>query len=390
MTNPSLPGVHVRYEKAGLILDALPVPWNADAVIVEANVKLPRSGAPAKQDFALKLGDGPRAPAELLASDRSPLRVLFRVPTPSATARAEVFWREHSLGRVEVPIVALDAFVEALKIELPTVQAGIGPHTIPCRSLVIRQAHTLCATAILASPTPLAPVADLDLHVRFDGPTEPTAMVPVHLTSDQRRARQTLVSVQLPRPRRVGECAVAWQLGSRRLAVQHLSAVSKKAFLQSIRITATRFLLEREDGTIEAIRSFALCDGQPNFDGITRVTPCFFVCSSVHGLAGLASLRVRTSLLEETASAIALDQEALITDGPTPILAGAIDAGDLPRVKHFTLECAARTLGTLPLTPAPKADFNAEGGFGALDDFLWSAAADEQLKERLGKLLDGA
>ncbi len=42
----------------------------------------------------------------------------------------------------------------------------------------------------------------------------------------------------------------------------------------------------------------------------------------------------------------------------------------------------------LPLTPAPAADFTGEGGFAPLDDFLWSAAAEEQLNERLGKLLD--
>ena len=38
-----VPGLHVRYEKAGLIFDALPIPWNADAVIVEANVRVPSS-----------------------------------------------------------------------------------------------------------------------------------------------------------------------------------------------------------------------------------------------------------------------------------------------------------------------------------------------------------
>ena len=43
-------------------------------------------------------------------------------------------------------------------------------------------------------------------------------------------------------------------------------------------------------------------------------------------------------------------------------------------------------LKTLP-EPPPGAAFNAEGGFAPLDDFLWSAAAEEQLDERLGKLL---
>ena len=66
-----------------------------------------------------------------------------------------------------------------------------------------------------------------------------------------------------------------------------------------------------------------------------------------------------------------------------------LGADELSRIKHFTLETSGTVLGNLPLVPAPSADFTAEGGFAPLDDFLWSAAADEQLNERLGKLLDG-
>src|ERR1700722_18679632 len=91
-------GLHVRYEKAGLIFDALPIPWNADAVIVEASVKLPP--ACDKQQFTPQLSTGgPSLPAEILlpGKKRGPGRIFFRFRTPSQTCSVQVFWREHSL-----------------------------------------------------------------------------------------------------------------------------------------------------------------------------------------------------------------------------------------------------------------------------------------------------
>src|SRR4051812_35163201 len=104
--NPGQAGLHVRYEKAGLILDALPIPFNADAVIVEANVRLPKGPPRAKQDFTLRWSaDEPSVPAELLMPEtpRTPMRVFFRVRKPKATSLASIHWREHLLGQVEVP-----------------------------------------------------------------------------------------------------------------------------------------------------------------------------------------------------------------------------------------------------------------------------------------------
>ena len=38
---------------------------------------------------------------------------------------------------------------------------------------------------------------------------------------------------------------------------------------------------------------------------------------------------------------------------------------------------------------APTAAFTSEGGFKAPQEFLWSAAAEEEMTERLNRLLDG-
>ena len=84
-----------------------------------------------------------------------------------------------------------------------------------------------------------------------------------------------------------------------------------------------------------------------------------------------------------------LEQEVLVTDGPTMVAPGTLDAADLGQVSGFELLAKGQPLGVLPLCPAPTATFTSEGGFKAPHEFPWSAAAEEELNERLGKLLGG-
>ena len=45
---PSRRLMHYSYEKAGLTLHDQPIPWNAEAVLVEALLRLPRRRQPAQ------------------------------------------------------------------------------------------------------------------------------------------------------------------------------------------------------------------------------------------------------------------------------------------------------------------------------------------------------
>ena len=60
---------------------------------------------------------------------------------------------------------------------------------------------------------------------------------------------------------------------------------------------------------------------------------------------------------------------------------GTLDAREVAEIKAFELRAGAVSLGHLPLTPAPVASFDAEGGFKALPVYSWSAAAEDQLQE---------
>jgi hypothetical protein len=126
----------------------------------------------------------------------------------------------------------------------------------------------------------------------------------------------------------------------------------------------------------------------PPRDGLARVGPCFLVSSSEAGMAGLCKLQVRALVVGGIQAPLLQEQAVLITDGPTPLAPGTVDVSDLAQVTGFDLRVGTRSLGILPLAPAPAAAFNGEGAFRPPIDYTWSAAADDELNERLAKLMN--
>jgi hypothetical protein len=126
---PSGQPVHVRYEAAGLTLPGPPVPWCADAVVVELPLKLPPS-ARVRGDFVLRLPGRDPVPAEAIRKDELDDRVFrafFRIPTPAASATAEVVWQNRRLiAPVPLPVQTADQFLTELKLANPTVGVKLG------------------------------------------------------------------------------------------------------------------------------------------------------------------------------------------------------------------------------------------------------------------------
>jgi hypothetical protein len=106
-------------------------------------------------------------------------------------------------------------------------------------------------------------------------------------------------------------------------------------------------------------------------------------------MAGLCPLQVRAQVSGIVQPPLLQEEEVLITDGPTMFAPGTLDAADLVQVSAFELRLRTGTLGVLALCPAPTANFTPEGGFKPPPDFTWSAAAEEELTDRLGKLCEG-
>src|SRR5437016_13849529 len=81
--------LHYSYEKAGLVVNDQPIPWSAEAVLVEATLRLPMA-ARRKTDFQLRLPFHEPYTAEQLRRVEGEERysVLFRIPPPGSTLSA--------------------------------------------------------------------------------------------------------------------------------------------------------------------------------------------------------------------------------------------------------------------------------------------------------------
>src|SRR5229473_1048727 len=107
-TGPQPQALHYSYEKAGLTLHDQPIPWNAEAVLVEALLRLPATGSRRKTDFQIRVAGQEPQPAENLRRQETDdrYRLTFRLTPPAATTTAEVFWRTQSLGQITLPCLS--------------------------------------------------------------------------------------------------------------------------------------------------------------------------------------------------------------------------------------------------------------------------------------------
>jgi hypothetical protein len=203
------------------------------------------------------------------------------------------------------------------------------------------------------------------------------------MNATQLMDRQALVSV-VPRrlPRRLGSWLVTWYLGERPLATQRVRAISARTFQRSLRVIDTRFIHESKSGRVHVSRQ------PPSLVEMARSGPCFLVSSSEPGMAGVCRLSMKPQSDDAPTHAEDMEHDLLITDGPTMFAPGTFDAADLVGVTGFELSVNGLLLGALSTSPIPIATFNGEGAFRPAAEFSWSPAAEEELNDRLGRLLD--
>ncbi len=393
-TGPQPQALYHSYEKAGLTVHDQPIPWNAEVVVVEVALRLQPGSSRRKTDFQLRLPGREAQPAEVLRRQENDdlHRLLFRIAPPTVTVNAELLWRDRVLGQLTLPVLSREEFVDNLRLHLPTLFVRLGDQCVAAQTFVSTQCKDLMASAVLTSPTSLVPLLDLDLQVELRCERGgPACHHPAKLCSSQLAGKQALLTV-MPRrfPKRIGSWVVTWKLGDQVLASQRVRAISRRHFQRSLRVVDTRFVIQSDKQEVSVSRQL------PPLEQVVRVGPCFLVCSRESGMAGLCRLRVRTQVHGAVQPPLLMDEEILITDGPTMVAPGTVEAAELTQVKAFEI-ClgaglrsgdSAAALGILPLCPAPVAAFTSEGGFKAPEEYPWSAAAEEQLNEQLARLLE--
>jgi hypothetical protein len=375
--------IHVRSELAGLVLEDQPIPWNAEAVVVEFNLRVPPT-VRRKEDFTLRFFGRSPIVAESMRPEAPGDRsiVLFRMPVPNLTTKAELHWRDRFLGRVELPVLDKVTFLDSLKLELPTLHARLGEESVACQTFISSQCSGLTADGLLTAPTSLAPVLEMGITVDIRGAAgELLSEMAVPLSGGQLLGKQALISAH-PRklPKRSGQWSITWKVARHELAMVRARAVAASVFRRSLRIVGTRFVVDCGHGI--SLRTLVPADNT------ARAGPCFLVASGEPGMAARATFEIIP--VGTTAGEFQpLVQEVLVTDGPTPIAPGTMPASELAGVQAFDLRHHGRSLGTLSMHPVPAAHFNGEGGFTPPPDFSWTHAAEEELSERLGKLMGG-
>jgi hypothetical protein len=384
---PRSQALRFSYEKAGLVVNDQPVPWNAEAVLVEALLRLPGNATRQKTDFHLRLAGEEMISAEQLRRQESGegWRAWFRLPPPGRAVDVELIYREHVLGQVNIPFLPRADFLAGLRLLMPTLFVRLGNESVACQTFVANQCRGLVASALLASQTSLAPLLDLDLQVVFRCErSESSWAVPVTLCGPQLAGKQALLTVTPPRhPRRLGAWTATWMLHEQPLATQRVRGISQRHFERSLRISDTRFVVQREGGPVFLTRQV------PPLADSRRIGPCFLVSSGEPGMAGQCRLQVAAQVPGAVRNPLLLEQDTLVTDGRVMVAPGTLDAADLTEVAGFDLSVRGRSLGFLSLSPAPTAAFTPEGGFKPPPEFNWSPAAEEEMLERLNRLMDG-
>jgi hypothetical protein len=373
--SPRLQSLHFSYEKAGLAVGAEPIPWNADALVIDALLDLlPEPGA-CRSDFrASGPGElGTMALAVQPQSDAGPCRVVFRLAPPHAAGMVELHRRSKQLAQFSLPFLRAEEFLQNLRLESPLVFARVGRHCVAARCLVDGQFSNLLACAVLRSPTSLLPIIGLGLTVEIaNNRTGQTQTVPVCLAGGQVAGRQALLSVFLPRwPEMAGTWSLRWLLGGRPLASHELRVISPQALSQSLYVPKDQHLYQRKEyGTESGGRSNLL----------------FRIASSEPGVAAVSPLEVQVHFNDGARLVEAAEEEVLVTDVPALCQPVAVAVENLQSIEAFEVSSGGRFIGSIRRSPTPLAVLTSEGGFQPPAEYDWTAVTEAELNEHLSRL----
>jgi hypothetical protein len=365
---------------AGITRHDEPIPWTADAVQIDVVVELPHSHR-RRSDFALRVGDhSPALPSQFRTCDTSGgCGIAFRISTPAASTHAELLWRGRVIDRVELPVIDAPTFVRGLHLHFPAVGVRVGRRQMAARSFVASQCRGLEAGAVLSSPTILAPLEALAMTVEFHhDESDRRVAIEIHLSESQRAGSEALITAIGPHGcRRPGTWTAIWRVGSFVLSTQQVCAVARRSFLDSLKLIDLRFEIGGH-----------LRRTLPALDETGVVRPVVVVASGEPGIAGLAAFRLFGVGPGTEPHPLTPPTRALITDHPISLAFDELDVKSLATLTTLQLRSHSVLIGSVPLSPRPAAQLTPEGGFEPMPDYVWTQSAEDEMSERLGRLID--
>lgn len=378
---PRAVAASVGYEATGTTRWDAPVPWTADAAVLDVQLQAP-AHARQKTDFALRFPNAvfPADSLRVAADDR--IHVTFRFPVPPDTVSGDLLWKGRVIAPVPVRVLAPSIFLASVSLNEPTVAVRFGATTTTANAVVPERCDGLLASAVLRCPSGLAPVAELGLRVVFhdsrSGAEFVAQMVLGAAVLSRTEALVTAVCPEVPQP--AGPWWVTWLIGDRTLATQRLQTIPAEKFDQGVKVLETRFAVLEPDGRVRTAKL------PPVLGDTGRVGPCFVLTGSEPGAASVCHFEVVAFASGGPDPGIRCSASAVVTDGPTVFVPALFDVSGLSRVSGFELRLNDRVLAVASLRPVPAARIDGEGGFVPPPEFTWSPAADDELADRLRRL----
>ncbi|MGL4421283.1 MAG: hypothetical protein ACRCZF_11500, partial [Gemmataceae bacterium] len=306
-------------------------------------------------------------------------RLQFRLPPPRATLSGELLWRQRLLATVPLVVQSPAEYLQSLSLTHVSAQVKLAGQAVQAQAFPASQCQSLTATALVRSPTTLVPLAALGVQVQFQSGTDEET-VELFLSPAQLFNSEAILLAQPTRPRTCGRQMIRWSLGHIPRAAIALRAMPLPEFQQTIQVADLRYAVRRTpEDAVQITRQLP-----PQF---SEAGPCFLVRSTEAGAAGRITLRIAglgkaDPPYAETTTLFVCDAPSIITPGLLPFAAWTGLTG-------FELFQGRQRLARFSRTPVPQASFNAEGGFVAAAEFTWTSAAEEELSDRLKKLLEG-
>src|SRR5262249_59607554 len=125
------------------------------------------------------------------------------------------------------------------------------------------------------------------------------------------------------------------------LLTHHGRAISQAQFRRSLRICATRCLIQSAKHVMSLHRQV------PPLETADRVGPCFLVASGEAGMAGICTLHIHAQVNGAVSMPVLSEPEVLVTDGPTLVVPGTVDMTDLQEVRGFEVRVKDTVLGSI-------------------------------------------
>jgi hypothetical protein len=385
---PTTTGVLLRsfefhFKSGGQTVRDQAIPWNAEDLAVEVVLQTGSRRSLQAADLVLRLETGETYFPESLRSDGEPgvLRAAFRLPVPCDSVVVQLFYRSWTLGQLNLAVLTQKRFLKALECKFPSTHVRLAGRYVACQSFVAAQARGVLASAVLSSPWSLTPILDLGLRLEvYSQDGERIGEEIPGLSASLLAAREAVVVASVSVPRRKGAWRLDWLLGQEQIASQEIHAISLPQFLGQLRVSESRFLIESAGGERQ------LKCKLPRLMNKDRVGPCFGIVSSLAGTAGVARVQINALISKAVRAPVLAKEEHLFTDAPTLVLPGTLDTADLEGINGFEVRLGRKCLGTLPIRPAPQAQFDGEGGFQPVEGFAWDGRAEDELNERLSAL----